>query len=418
MIKLLLTNILLIFFLIAQGQNIDTISLQKCIQKALENYQIILKTENNKKIIELQQLNYKLSYLPTLKLESQATYQSQVLEIQVPIPNIDFPEMPYAQYKTYLEINQLLYDGGLTNTNLKILEKNKESNEIKSQIEQKELISNVGKLFFYIVSLEKQKEILIDQQKTLQRNLQNIEIAISNNSNTPINRDILKIEIIKIQQKIEETTILKEQLIQKLSIYTNQHYTSNTLFYLGDMTFSDSLPQNLKAQMIDKTIEINELKNKAIRNSTLPQIYAFGQFGYGRPGLNLLSKDFNPYAFIGVKLSWRLWDWRQNNHNIQINKINSENLKIEKNNINIIFNSKIIEYKKQIELLEKTIEMDLEMIRIQQNVVNIYKSQLENGLITSSQYIEQLNKLSSMQITYELHKIQLLQTKFELSNLY
>lgn len=403
---------------IVRSQTTDTVYLQDCINKALDNYQVILKSENNQKIIELQQLNYKLTYLPTLKLEAQATYQSQVLEIKSPFPQFEFPQMPYAQYKTYAEINQLLYDGGYINTNIKILETSKESNELKSQIDQKEIVFNVGKLFFYILSLQNQKDIFFEQQKTLQKNLQTIESAISNNANTPVNRDILKIEIIKVQQKIDEINILTEQIIKKLSVFSNQNYENTTKFCIGVLDTIQNTPPNLKAELIDKTIEANDLKNKLIRTSVLPQVYAFGQFGYGRPGFNMLNKDFSPFAFVGVKFTWKLWDWRTSHRNILINNINNENLNIDKNNSIIVYNSKLVEYNKQIELLEKNMFYDLQMIDIQQKIVETFKSQLENGLITSNQYIEQLNKLSSMQITFQLHNLQLIQCKFELSNLY
>src|SRR4029077_16770465 len=40
-----------------------------------------------------------------------------------------------------------------------------------------------------------------------------------------------------------------------------------------------------------------------------PQLSAFGRVGYGKPGLNFISDEFEKYALGGVQLQWKAWGW-------------------------------------------------------------------------------------------------------------
>jgi hypothetical protein len=49
----------------------------------------------------------------------------------------------------------------------------------------------------------------------------------------------------------------------------------------------------------------------------MPRVFAFAQAGYGRPGLNMMSNEFEPYAIVGAKLVWTPWEWNKSNLRIQ-----------------------------------------------------------------------------------------------------
>src|SRR5207237_3795516 len=40
-----------------------------------------------------------------------------------------------------------------------------------------------------------------------------------------------------------------------------------------------------------------------------PRVSAFGRLGYGRPGLNALSANFQSYWLAGVQVQWTPWTW-------------------------------------------------------------------------------------------------------------
>src|SRR5260370_22355290 len=40
-----------------------------------------------------------------------------------------------------------------------------------------------------------------------------------------------------------------------------------------------------------------------------PQVGAFARVGYGKPGLNFISNQFESYGLAGVQVQWRAWTW-------------------------------------------------------------------------------------------------------------
>jgi outer membrane protein TolC len=40
-----------------------------------------------------------------------------------------------------------------------------------------------------------------------------------------------------------------------------------------------------------------------------PRISAFARVGYGRPGLNFISDQFESYGLAGVQVQWKTWNW-------------------------------------------------------------------------------------------------------------
>ena len=57
-------------------------------------------------------------------------------------------------------------------------------------------------------------------------------------------------------------------------------------------------------------------------------------------------------------------------------------------------------------------KVDNEIIALRTEVKNVTKSQLENGVVTSSDYIRELNAEDTAKQNLEIHKIQLLLAQY------
>ena len=414
--KKIILFIFLLNFLNSFSQQVDSIELTTCVNAAIEVFQIQKSLDFNNKSVELQQQNLKTNFLPSIKLEGQATYQSEAIELNLPIPGLVMPEVPLDQYKVYFEINQLIYDGGQTNNYNKILSTTSSENIIKTQIQQKDIENNISKIFFYTILLEKQLQITENQFKTINDQLKTIEIGVKNEIVLPVNYDILYVEKLKIEQKIDEIKIQKNSTLKVLEYYTNLKFTENTKFILPSITLTNENNNSSKTELLRIQSQKLELQNSQLSSSRRPNVYAFIQGGYGRPGLNMLSSDFSPYFFTGVKFSWKIYDWNNTKRSKEMNIFKSQIIDIEQQNISISNNIQKENILSQINSFSKNIEKDKEIIKIQEKIIKTYNSQLENGIIKASDYVIELNKLTQAKLMLELHLIQLEQKKFEFNN--
>src|SRR5690606_38322963 len=91
-----------------------TLTLPQCQALATENYPMVKQRDLIAKSAAYAVDQYGTRSLPQININGQATYQSTVTEIPIHVPGMDIPTMNKDQYKWYGEINQNLYDGGLT----------------------------------------------------------------------------------------------------------------------------------------------------------------------------------------------------------------------------------------------------------------------------------------------------------------
>src|SRR3989337_3585923 len=81
------------------AQTTDCVSLEDCYNLARQNYPLIKQQELIQKSKKYSIENISKGYLPQFAINGQATYQSDVTEIPVKLPNTTIPSLSKDQYK-------------------------------------------------------------------------------------------------------------------------------------------------------------------------------------------------------------------------------------------------------------------------------------------------------------------------------
>jgi outer membrane protein TolC len=395
--------------------NAQSIDIQLCYQKTAENYPLIKQKEMIDKIGELKIKNLNSNYLPQVNLNAQATYQSDVTKLSLNVPGIKIPENSKDQYKASLDINQLIWDGGSISGQRKVESSNTQIDQQNLETEIYKLKERVNQLYFTILMLKKNNELLEITKKDISLKLQKIESGVKNGMINESNADNLKAEIIKIDQKMIEIQSTEKANIEILKELTGINISNNSVFINPEIAVNSTIFENNRPEL--KSFEINKNKLSATQNvlssKLMPKIYGFGQLGYGRPGLNMLSNDFQSFYIVGVKLSWNLWNWNQtktDNKILDIQKgiINNSRETYQKN-MKMAYQRDVAEIDKFTELILK----DLEIINLKTKIAKNSSSQFDNGYITSNDYLNDVNGETMAKINYEIHKIQLIKAKYD-----
>src|SRR6056297_1698251 len=116
--------IMITWLLIGQAslaQNRDTIDVFMCFDAVESNYPKTGEIPLIDKQTSLKIDNLKAQWYPNLDLNAQATYQSDVVEIDMDLPfETDFPSPSKHQYKATVDVNQMIYDGGVVRQSKKM----------------------------------------------------------------------------------------------------------------------------------------------------------------------------------------------------------------------------------------------------------------------------------------------------------
>jgi len=401
------------FFVSLKSQTV--ISIDSCYNLLLKNYPLAKQFELLSKENELQTSNIKKVYLPQLSINGQATYQSDVTSVPVKIPGNTIPSPNKDQYKITLDASQVIYDGGYLKKALNV--QNYQSAVKNQQLQSNfyQLKNQITQLYFSVLLIDGKFEIISSIKKTLEAKLSDVNSALKNSLTTKGSVSLVKIEIIKLEQQLNELKIDRNNSLAALGDIVGLQFDENTELnrpYNGVAFSSKTRPEvelyKLQSQQLAASEDLLSLKN-------FPRLFAFGQGGYGNPGLNMLDNNFQTFYIAGLKLNWNFFDWNKTKNEKQIIQINKD---ITANQLETFELNNKVELKKQsseIDKLMSAMQTDIEIIALQKEILNESESGLKNGDIKYSDYLSQLNALLQAELTLKLHEVQALKAKQELN---
>jgi outer membrane protein TolC len=408
-------NLFIVSWLMAVSMSAQNIDIQLCYKKAAENYPLSRQKEMLNSMAELKINSLNTNYLPQLSINGQLSYQSDVTKVPINIPSITIPTAAKDMYKASLDVNQLIWDGGLISSQKKIEALSVQADLQNLETELYKIKEKVNLFYFNILLLQQNIELLEVSKQTIARKLADIESGVKNGMINENNADNLKSEIIKTEQKIIEVKSAASASIQMLKELTGIEMNEKSIFALPEMAVNTSVFENQRPEL--KNFEINKTRLSAsedlISSKLLPKIYGFGQLGYGRPGLNMLSTEFQSFYMVGAKLSWNLWNWNQSKTDKEIIALQKDIITASRDsyqkNIKINYQKDVAEIDKLTELILK----DMEIIALRTKIAKTSASQFDNGYITSSDYLNDVNAETQAKLNFASHKIQLVKAKFD-----
>ncbi len=401
----------LLFPALVQGQNVP---LDSCYAWARENYP---KLKNRQVFIETNTLrikNLRTNFFPKIDFNAQAHYQSDVphMDGNIPLPlgSVEFPSPPLEQFKLTLDIQQVIYDGGVTK-NLKELEQRTlESQDQQLEVELFQLNKQVNDLFFTILLLKKQKELLAAMEESLNNSLGAVKSGVANGVLTAGSEDELQVGIMELQQKQTQADHALKTAFSILTELTGKILDSSTTLTTPEISLSDDFKRpELKLFETQKS-RLQQLSTIS-KGSRLPKLGAFAQLGYGNPALNMLKDEWKEFYIVGARLQWNIYDWgstkrKQQEYTVQQHLVDNQQEGFIRN-INI---ARTKERMKQQEL-HALIKKDKEITALHERIRKRSEVQLANGVITTSDYIKKLTAETQAKLRLDMHQLELIQSK-------
>jgi len=408
-------NFILLILIPAAVMGQGTLSLDSCYKKAFANDPTLLQKYMLNTISDLRTKNLNTAYYPQLSLNGQASYQSDVTTLPIHIPGMDIPTLDKDGYKATLDLTQTIYDGGYT-------KKQKDLESVSLQLEQQSLESDIYKLkekintlYFNILLFQENKDLLMVLKEDINSKLKKIQSGIKNGIGLESNANSLEAEMLKIDQQVVELDASIVSSFKMLGDYLNSPIPENTKLLLPTVNAGKGGYDNDRMEMKVFDLEMQKLKTSEslIGVKTMPKLAAFGQLGYGRPGLNMLSNEFDSFYMFGAKLSWNFWNWNQNKREKQILELQSNVLNTQKElfnrNLRVLMEKNISDMNKYDELISQ----DQQIIALREKIVQTASSQLENGTITATEYLTELNAKAQAELNLKTHTLQQLKAKVD-----
>lgn len=392
----------------------SALTLEECYSRAIEVHPV----SNDKVLIEnmilLRIKNHNTLYYPNFEMFAQATYQSEVTGIDISIPGINIPQPPNDQYKIAMDINQVIYDGGVVKSRKQLEEQQKETLLLQTEVSLYQLKESINSVFFSILMLQEQEKILILMTEILDERISVARSAVANG--VMMESDLLSLlaERLKLDQQATELQINKETGLMVLSELLEMEFDNEINLEIP------SINLDLEAEIGRPEIGLFEsqmrqfgLTDELVKSNRRPKIYAFSQVGYGRPGLNMLSDEFDPYYLVGAKLAWNPFDWQQSARERDILKLQQGQVSNQLEAFTRSVNIELGKTQSEIEKQKALMALDDAIIEMRSKIVVSSTSKLNNGVINTADFISDLNSEKQARIDREIHRMNMLRAEAE-----
>ncbi|WP_338377873.1 TolC family protein [uncultured Flavobacterium sp.] len=401
-------NLIIILFLFFGSflQAQQNITLNECYDLVEKNYPLAKQTNllQQKSALEIDALNK--AKLPKIDINAQATYQSAVTQLPISLPNVTITPLNKDQYRATLDVNQLIYNGGMIEANSKLKEVQAQTVQQQVAVNLYQLKSRINYSYMMILLWQEQNRLLISKKNSILEKISEVKSGVRNGAILPASEQVLEAELLKLEQALTENSFQRIKELQNLASLTSTSFAENTILEqpILNLETNGTRPEIQFFELQQTQIEASK---DVISKSNLPKLNAFGQAGYGNPGLNMLNNSFESFYIVGLKLNWNVFDWNKSKTEKEALDVAKEIISTEKETFETNNQMQLNELKSEILKMETIIKTDVQIIQLREKVLQSYDSQLRNGVITSSDYITELNNLFDAKTNQKIHETQL-----------
>lgn len=418
--KKLLFNFLLTFM--SLGVFAQPLTIENCQEKAKANYPLVKQYGLIEQTARYNIENANRGYLPQLTLSAKATYQSDVTQIPEVLGKklgITFQSLPKDQYQAVLEASQLIWDGGVISAQNKITKAGTEVEKQKLEVDLYALKDRVNQLFFGILLINeqlKQNDIL---KNDLLTSFNRVSSLMVNGLATQSDTDVLKVELINVNQRITDLINTRKTYEIMLSALCGIEI-SDKIELEKPKTDISKLDVNTNYRpelgLFDAQSKLYDNQKSLVSAANLPRLGAFVQGGYGLPALNMFDPSFAGFYIAGLRLSWNISGFYTQKNNLNKLDVNKKMLDLQKETF--VFNNNLISKQQfnEIEKLQTAIKSDDEIIVLRESIKKSTSAKQINGTASVNDFIRDLNAETQARQLKSLHEIQLIMNVYQLKN--
>lgn len=415
-IKILFSGSILLMF---QGAWAQKYTLDNCLDLATKSSPLSRQAQNYAALDEMTEKNVSNAYLPAVFLNGQATYQTDVFSFPNN-PIFDVPIIPKDQYRFTLDVRQQIYDGGMVK-NKKLAESARIMSEAEAvNVDLYDIKATVTKLYFSSLIYQENIRTLNTLLAELREEQNTIDSRVRNGVLLKTASDNFKKQILTTEQQILSAELEQRAVLQMLSKWIGEDISSadslaTPVLLSSSQSFAISRPE---LKLLDTQKNYFESMKSLSSVSRRPKLWAVAQAGVGQPNAyNFLEVNFTDFYFVGLKMSWQLLDYGKARREKNIFSANQSIIETKRQNIEKNIDIQLTRANAEVQKLKELVKKDQEILALQQDIVKRSFSQLQNGVINTTDYLTELNTRTQLQIKTQIHSIQLSQAQYNCLNI-
>lgn len=415
--------VLFFVFIIPSGAAAQEKGLNELLSIALQNNQSIQSSVLDDSIAEERISEVKTNMLPHISISGEYKYYTQLPIQLVPASVMKGPENLYMPFEfgtpwnlsTTISMGQLLYSQEYI-TGVQLAHTGKELTSLLVHKSKEEVVYNVSAAYY-------NAQVLNAQLNYVRSNITNMERLISTGELLYENQmikyiDVEKLKLNKTMLEAQEKTLKAsyDELINLLKFLcgisqSNELSINNEISAKTDiLPYGNVKPDRIEIKLLKKKKELNELERKNIIAGFIPRLSVYGVYNYtffAKGGGADLFKGY-PASWIGLQLSWNIFDGLERNLKIEQKDIEYRKLNLQMNQLNENINMEMNNAKNQVILQESLILSRKEQLALAEKLYEQTQLQFKEGIVNITDVIQSDSSLREAQNNYIVSVIKLL----------
>lgn len=352
--------------------------------------------------------------LPDISLNAQGQFQSENVRVPFEIPGQEPIELPLLTAQAAVEAQYLLFDGGLAEARREVERSNLLAEQQRVSTDLYRLNKQVDQAFFSVLLLRARHAILENNLGALEAKVAQLRAGVRHGAVLPETVDELEVEALRLESEIEETLGQQQAALGSLSELTGLPLSDSTQLILPDLEdFSPARElQRPELQLFEQQKSSVLAREQLLTASRKPKLSAFARGGVGYPNpLNFFDTEVSPFGLVGLRFSWKIFDWNKTDLERQSLLVQSRLLENSRQAFEYRIQIEEEPYLESIATLERLLERDEAIVALQQKILSRSSARLDSGVITPAEYLDQVNAGIQAQLQLETHRLQLQKAK-------
>jgi outer membrane protein TolC len=279
--------------------------------------------------------------------------------------------------------------------------------------------SQVNDAFFTVVTLQERDRMLAATVADLEAQLTDAKARVQAGTALPSTVAAIRAAILQHEQERQTVAANRDAAISTLESLTGQALDPRATFALPDLTAAvtaargrlEHIRERPEYTQFARARDLLKVQGDVITSQDKPRVSLFGRAGYGRPGLNMLSTQFDSYWLGGIEVQWSPWTWgttrRQREALVLQQQIVDADAAAFTENVQRSATRDLI----TIDRLVATMAADSDIVTLREQIEQTARAQLHEGVITASEYVGRSTDVLIARLARSAHKVELVEAQ-------
>lgn len=366
---------------------------------------------------ELRMRNIETERRPSIAAEGQVQYQSDVPTPPAIVPGGQPLFSPRKDvYDAYLRIDQRLVDPTIAP---RLAAERAQLAEAQARVRTAlfALRQEVNEAFFAAALLQERIGTLAATIAVLDARLR--EVSARAREGAALASDAAAVEATLLQRRQDEGELRanRRAALARLARLTGDAIADTDVLDLPQLTAAvaqargtaDGARARPEYEQFARTRERMAREQDVVTAREQPRLSAFARVGYGRPGLNFISDQFEPYGLAGVHIQWNALTWGAPDREREALALQQQIVSADEAAFARVVDRSTQTDLAAIDRLENALALDDRIIALREQIDRSTQLRLQEGVVTAAEYLARSTELLDARFARAGHRVELAQ---------